>query len=996
MIANAGQLAYFASGANRGSYAKIIKDIYLNDESFIFDSDTGLIKVTDGVHTAYLGTGIKGDKSGTNTKFDGTASVKGTWYTNTSGTKGSYTGTLNNWSGIADFKTSLDGANHTIYGLYSTTNGLAVDTRPGATFKNLTIANSLVLGTTVGGFANTSYGGTLSNLSNGAIVMGTNSGGIAGQISGTVTTSCSQPSYNAGYTIYSIARTSLSHLENAGTIIGTNAAGIAGTTQFLSGFSNCVNVGNIYATSKAAGIITTFTTSYMEEQYSLTIKNLENYGKITSSGSAAGIIGTFTGGTYWNQRYVYYYWTSVGDPPTLVLASKTAYKEHWPALLNISNFTNAGEVIGGNYTAGVMSESTRGDAKTFTMTTFKNFGNVSGGSYTAGIVAKANNIPLPNCTNSGDIKGVNYVGGIVAYNASNITNAMNFGAISGTKSVGGIVGYAYNASYPIGQVYNFGNVSGNTNVGGLVGELAGTTISKGYTGGNISASANTVGGVVGLFSSGTLSSCYNTGEVYGQYYVGGVVGQKSSGAKFSDVKYGYGLILATQSTTSAQGWIGAAKNQNPSALSGTGVVNFNKDTLITVKGGAKITDRNLFFEKVGISNQGGGIYLVENSAEVCTLDNVQIAPKDYGIVPNSGQNVLMAYKAVAEVTAYLNGRGEFNEDNANGWAVDATGQTAKQILFANVGLGALPQPTDETYTFAGWYKDPECINKPVTEATTYDFSFTKLYAKWVLTTFTMSINLESGKIPATEGWIIADDGLSATKKVQVSKTIGTLPELSVSGYKFEGWFADPACTQRVTQYTILWAKEDVQIYPKLVLNTFNMTIKLNNNAWEASGINIQIFKVGDAETKVFEATNIQDATFKIDQPFDVGYYRVMASQKATNLDKMVQLGALVWVEGETNYIVDYYSITLTKGDNGINCVYILEENGQLVEVEDIHNNAQIYLRGQSIIVSAVVAEKDGFAWGDWIDGDTGNALRIGQDLTIASIEKPYVFTAQSQ
>ncbi|MBR2053187.1 MAG: InlB B-repeat-containing protein [Clostridia bacterium] len=223
-----------------------------------------------------------------------------------------------------------------------------------------------------------------------------------------------------------------------------------------------------------------------------------------------------------------------------------------------------------------------------------------------------------------------------------------------------------------------------------------------------------------------------------------------------------------------------------------------------------------------------------------------------------------------------------------------------------------------------------------------------------------------------------------------------IPELSVPGYKFEGWFADPACTQRITQNTILWVKEDVQIYPKLTLNTFNMTIKLNNNEWAASGINIQIFKIGDVETKVFEATNIQDATFKIDQPFDAGYYRVLASQKATNLEQMVQLGALVWVEGETNYIVDYYSITLTKGDNGINCVYILEENGQVIETEDIHNNAQIYLRGQSIVISAVVAEKDGYSWNDWIDGDTGKPVRSGQDLTITSLEKPYVFTAQSK
>ena len=996
LIANASQLAYFANGANRGSYAKIIKDIYLNDETFIFDADTGLIKVSDGVHTAYLGTGIKGDATGTNTTFDAMASAKGTWYANANGAEGNYLGVLNNWEGIADLKTSLDGDGHIIYGLYSTTSGLVLETNKGAVLKNLTIANSLVMGTTVGGVVNSSHGGTLMNLSNNATVLGTNSGGIVGEIIGTITTSKSQSQYNSGYSIYNIERTSLSNLENRGTIIGTNAAGISGTTQFLSKCENLLNVGKIYATSKAAGIVTTFTTSYMEEQYSLTITNLQNYGKITSSGSASGIIGNLAGGNYYKEWYIYTYYTVVGDPPQVVKAYDWREREHWPALLNISNLTNYGEVVGGAYTAGVLSEATRGDARTFTMSNFTNFGNIFGGNYTAGIVAKAKNFTIPNCINHGDVQGLMYTGGIVSYNANTITNAMNFGAISGTKSVGGIVGYAYDANYPIRDVYNFGDVSGSENVGGLIGELAGATVSNGHSGTTITASANTVGGLVGLASSGTLSSCNSTGEVYGPYYVGGVVGKADTGAKFTNCKYGYGLIFASRSTITAQGGNGVDVDQSPSQDNISGISRFTEDTLICVKGGMKVTNLELFFEKVGISNQGGGIYLVENSADSCMLDGAVIASKDYGILPDNGENVIMAYKAAIEVTAYLNGRGTLNEKNANGWQVDNTGQAAKQILFANVALGALPQPTDETYTFAGWYKDPECINKPVTEATTFDFDFTKLYAKWVITTYTMSINLESGTIPATEGWIIADDGLSATKKVQVSKTTGALPELSVPGYKFEGWFADPACTQRITQNTILWVKEDVQIYPKLTLNTFNMTIKLNNNEWAASGINIQIFKIGDVETKVFEATNIQDATFKIDQPFDAGYYRVLASQKATNLEQMVQLGALVWVEGETNYIVDYYSITLTKGDNGINCVYILEENGQVIETEDIHNNAQIYLRGQSIVISAVVAEKDGYSWNDWIDGDTGKPVRSGQDLTITSLEKPYVFTAQSK
>ena len=44
-------------------YFVLENDVVLNDESFVFDCDTGLVKVSDGKNTAYLGTGIKGDGS---------------------------------------------------------------------------------------------------------------------------------------------------------------------------------------------------------------------------------------------------------------------------------------------------------------------------------------------------------------------------------------------------------------------------------------------------------------------------------------------------------------------------------------------------------------------------------------------------------------------------------------------------------------------------------------------------------------------------------------------------------------------------------------------------------------------------------------------------------------------------------------------------------------------------------------------------------------------
>ena len=101
LIGTAQELTAFAGLVNGGQKtlcAELTEDIYLNDETFTFDKDTGLVKVTDGTNTAYIGTGIKGNKSGSNATFDARASIRGYWYASDTSTTSSetsiYTGTL--------------------------------------------------------------------------------------------------------------------------------------------------------------------------------------------------------------------------------------------------------------------------------------------------------------------------------------------------------------------------------------------------------------------------------------------------------------------------------------------------------------------------------------------------------------------------------------------------------------------------------------------------------------------------------------------------------------------------------------------------------------------------------------------------------------------------------------------------------------------------------------------------------------------------------------
>ena len=97
---------------------------------------------------------------------------------------------------------------------------------------------------------------------------------------------------------------------------------------------------------------------------------------------------------------------------------------------------------------------------------------------------------------------------------------MEGGSIKGNAYVGGVVG---NNRGTVSNCYNNGDVEGNSNfVGGVVGNNGGT-VSNCYNNGDVEGRGNCAGGVVG-YNGGTVSNCYNVGAVTGRYEVGGVVG----------------------------------------------------------------------------------------------------------------------------------------------------------------------------------------------------------------------------------------------------------------------------------------------------------------------------------------------------------------------------------------------------------------------------------------------------------------------------------------
>ena len=154
-----------------------------------------------------------------------------------------------------------------------------------------------------------------------------------------------------------------------------------------------------------------------------------------------------------------------------------------------------------------------------------NTGDVKGVNNVGGVIG-LNNCTVSNCYSTGDVEELDsFVGGVVGGNSGTVLNCYNTGDVEGGDScVGGVVGDNYGT---VTNCYNTGAVNGRNSVGGVIG-CNNNTVSNCFNTGDVEG-GNNVGGVAGLSfgvnnKNAIIQNCYNTGAVTGQGYVGGVAG----------------------------------------------------------------------------------------------------------------------------------------------------------------------------------------------------------------------------------------------------------------------------------------------------------------------------------------------------------------------------------------------------------------------------------------------------------------------------------------
>ncbi len=154
--------------------------------------------------------------------------------------------------------------------------------------------------------------------------------------------------------------------------------------------------------------------------------------------------------------------------------------------------------------------------------TFEN-ANVTNTEYYTGILvgdagygSTLQNIKISNTC---QMRGVDYTGGIAGSLDGNANNCVNYATVQGTENVGGLFGSYDRAGNSMTACANYGNVT---------------------------ASSQEVGGLVGYFGGGTIQDCANYGNVKGTDRVAGLAGFVYQG-KIKNV-FSYGSISATNST----------------------------------------------------------------------------------------------------------------------------------------------------------------------------------------------------------------------------------------------------------------------------------------------------------------------------------------------------------------------------------------------------------------------------------------------------------------
>lgn len=160
--------------------------------------------------------------------------------------------------------------------------------------------------------------------------------------------------------------------------------------------------------------------------------------------------------------------------------------------------------------------------------------------------------------------------------------------------------------------------------------------------------------------------------------------------------------------------------------------------------------------------------------------------------------------------------------NLNGGSLSGQ-KTSYNIETANF---ALPQPTRSGYTFTGWTGTGlSSATKSVTvnKGSTGNRSYT---ANWSANGYTISFNYNK---PSTAAGAMSGNG-TTSKGITYAAAYGTLPQPSMPGWTFNGWYTAASGGSRISATTTYTAAGNQTLYAHWTLNTYSISYNANGGS----------------------------------------------------------------------------------------------------------------------------------------------------------------------
>ena len=264
----------------------------------------------------------------------------------------------------------------------------------------------------------------------------------------------------------------------------------------------------------------------------------------------------------------------------------------------------------------------------------------------------------------------------------------------------------------------------------------------------------------------------------------------------------------------------------------------------------------------------------------------------------------------------------------------------KTIYNIETASFTLPTPTRSGYTFTGWTGTGlSSATKSVTvsKGSTGNRSYT---ANWSANGYTVSFNYNK---PSTAAGTMSGNG-TTSKGVTYAAAYGTLPQPSMPGWTFDGWYTAASGGSRISATTTYTAAGNQTLYAHWTLNTYSISYNVNGGSLSGQKTSY----------------NVNTDSFTLPTPTKNGYtFTGWTGSNGTTAQK---------------------SVTITKSSTG-NKTYTAHFEKTVTATFKYYNNQTVTVTGKIIDSATSVAVKapaasgtpSGYTFRGWSTSSAANA-----------------------